>query len=310
MSDEKANQYAAVVAQTDDWSQNTANSIIINEVEVNKAISRKHFVCWTSDNFSLTCHRQFRWPAMEQQWNTKHPRNQRIIVPNKDTKHSRHWVSKSSPSVLGGLEITWIDGAAISRSLAYNHTKLNSPAYRWTGLRPYCSHSQPTTMVATMPPMPRHEPIHAISSRLSAPVGIGDSSDSSTRKADDVHPTAVPYASVWILAAIDWRMRAFLFDYIENIWNTRNNNEILINHAAVHDEKQQQLRFGHTYTIWYKILFTLYCSVVFLCSIYTNLIWAQSSRMQCGETSNSILSCIYLNTLSDYIGDEIISMRF
>lgn len=50
--------------------------------------------------------------------------------------------------------------------------------------------------VPTMPPMPIVEPIRAISDADSGPLAKGDTSDSSTKNADDVQPTAVPYAIV------------------------------------------------------------------------------------------------------------------
>lgn len=63
-------------------------------------------------------------------------------------------------------------------------------------LRPIRSAIQPTKIVPIKPPIPKTEPIHAISFILNRPVGNGQSSESYIRNELAVHPTDIEYPSV------------------------------------------------------------------------------------------------------------------
>lgn len=77
---------------------------------------------------------------------------------------------------------------------------MGRPEISSVGFLPNLSHVQPPTKVPIVPPTPKMAATHATSDNRNGPVSSGVSSDSSTRRAADVQPTAVPYEMVIIFA--------------------------------------------------------------------------------------------------------------
>lgn len=92
---------------------------------------------------------------------------------------------------------------------------IGTPDANNVGRRPYFPHAHPTTNVPIEPPTPNIDATQAISDSNSAPFSNGDSSDSRTKNAADVQPTAVPYAMVFKLAVKVYQLCCYKFRVID-----------------------------------------------------------------------------------------------
>lgn len=79
-------------------------------------------------------------------------------------------------------------------------TNIGTAVIKSDNFRPNLSYIQQVSSVPAMPPIPMSDPTQAISDEDNGPFSSGESFDSRTKNADDVHPYAVPHDIAHIFA--------------------------------------------------------------------------------------------------------------